>query len=854
MFKVNSKKAVHLLSDRSLKGNKSRNVIAALAIALTAVLFTALFTVSSGLVENIQRQTMRQAGGDGMGVLKYLTDEQYEKVKDHQLIKEISYNRILCDSVDNEELLKRRGELYFLDDTAIKLGFCEPSQGHRPQLANEIMMDTKAIKMLGVKQEIGAPVTLELTVHGTPVTRDFVLSGWWEADPVFNVSILVTSRAYMEEHMDELYNSYQEDYDLTGVINSYIMFQNSWNLEEKLHRVITESGFSENEEDANYIASNVNWSYLSTNFNADPQTVAAVAAALLLIVFTGYLIIYNIFQISVIRDIRFYGLLKTIGTTGKQIRKMIHRQAVFLSCIGIPFGLAAGYLAGCRIVPMIMDQSNYAGGQYQVSANPLIFVGSTVFALVTVWISTARPGRIAAGVSPVEAVRYTEESVRGKTGKGKKGSRRKKGGAGILSMAAANLGRNKKRTVLVLLSMSLSLVLFNTVYTFSIGFDMDKFLSKFVDTDYLIAHAEYFNFQFAGPENSVSEQMIQAVQAQPGFEEGGRIYANIRDAERFSVEDDASDMVYKTTKAYDGNQICVVYGLEDLPLERLRVLEGTIDVEKLKTGRYILEGVALHDDETPFWQTSHYDVGDKVVLHNYKGDGDSEEENVYQTREFEVMAKVAVKYYTNSCGSGYDYNFYLPADTYLDLVENPGVMSYSYNVEQAGEESMDAFLQNYTENVDPVMNYSSKATRVKEFEGLRNMILMVGGALSLIIGLIGILNFVNSMLTSILTRRREFAMLQSIGMTTKQLRRMLVTEGMYYTVSSGALSILLGVLLSIICVKSFSENMWFFTYQFTVVPLIATIPMLLLIGAVLPVLVLRGVTKQSVVERLRESE
>ena len=104
MYRVNNQRAVRRLADRSFRASRSRNIIAVLAIALTALLFTALFTVGSGLIENIQRQTMRQAGGDGMAVLKYVTDGQYEQVKDHPLIKEISYNRILSSSVDNEEL------------------------------------------------------------------------------------------------------------------------------------------------------------------------------------------------------------------------------------------------------------------------------------------------------------------------------------------------------------------------------------------------------------------------------------------------------------------------------------------------------------------------------------------------------------------------------------------------------------------------------------------------------------------------------------------------------------------------------------------------------------------------------
>lgn len=844
MYKVNNKKVISRIAGKSFWANKSRNIIAIAAIALTAVLFTALFTVGSGLVENFQKQTMRQAGGDGMAVIKYITDEQFDTIKKHKLIKELSYNRILCDSVDNEELLKRRGEFYYMDDTALKLGFCEPTTGRKPEKANELILDTKAIKMLGAKQEIGAPVTLELTVHGQKVTRDFVISGWWEPDPVFNVSMLITSRAYMEEHIGELYNSYKENYDMTGVINSYMMFSNSLSLENKLERVLTESGYSQREEDPNYIASNVNWSYLTTNFSMDPPTVIGVLAALLLIILTGYLIIYNIFQISVIKDIRFYGLLKTIGTTGKQIKKIIRRQALVLAAIGIPIGLVAGYFVGCSLVPVILNQTFARGAQFTTTANPIIFIGALLFALITVFLSTNKPGKIAASVSPVEAVRYND------AGHSKKKGKKTKRGSRISAMAVSNLSRNKKRTVLVVISMSMSLILFNTVYTFSRGFDMDKFLSKFVDTDFLIAHADYFNYDFHGPENAVSESFIEAVKQQPGFSEGGRFYANM-DTEIFSLE-------YVTSKQYnvdpEGRPLCFVYGADNLPLARLDVLEGEIDMEKLKTGKYILEGVELHDDGSPEWSSSHYKIGDTVTLHNRKGLSGKRNDNEPQTRSFEVMAKVAVETYTNSCGRGSDFSFYLPADIYKEMVANPGVMSFVFNVEDEDEPAMDAFLKQYTENAEPVMNFSSKGTRVSEFEGLRSMVLLVGGALSLVIGLIGVLNFVNSTLTSIITRRREFAMMQSIGMTKLQLQKMLILEGFYYALAAAVVSLLGSILFSGVIVKAISGNLWFFSFQFTLLPLICTIPLLLIIGMILPPIVLRNVTKQSIVERLRENE
>ena len=179
MYRVNSGKTVRRLAGRSFRAGKTRNFIAAAAVALTTVLFTTLFTVGSGMVENIQKQNMRMAGGDGMGVLKYITEEEYGRVKDHELIEEITYNRIMCEAVENAELLKRHGELYYMDDAGIRLGFAEPVGGHKPEAANEIMMDTETIRLFGMEQKVGAPVTLELVVHGEKVKRDFVLSGWW---------------------------------------------------------------------------------------------------------------------------------------------------------------------------------------------------------------------------------------------------------------------------------------------------------------------------------------------------------------------------------------------------------------------------------------------------------------------------------------------------------------------------------------------------------------------------------------------------------------------------------------------------------------------------------------------------
>lgn len=147
--------------------------------------------------------------------------------------------------------------------------------------------------------------------------------------------------------------TYPEDGSVTGAVRMDVNFSNSIGIQRKLDQVITDSGYSIAEGDSHYIDCNANWTYISDGAEGDPLTIGAVIGALLLILLTGYLIIYNVFQISVMKDIRYYGLLKTIGTTGRQMEQILHRQAWRLALYGIPAGLVLGFLAGKMLVPSL---------------------------------------------------------------------------------------------------------------------------------------------------------------------------------------------------------------------------------------------------------------------------------------------------------------------------------------------------------------------------------------------------------------------------------------------------------------------------------------------------------------------
>ena len=134
------------------------------------------------------------------------------------------------------------------------------------------------------------------------------------------------------------------------------------------------------------------------------------------------------------------------------------------------------------------------------------------------------------------------------------------------------------------------------------------------------------------------------------------------------------------------------------------------------------------------------------------------------------------------------------------------------------------------------------------------MFLLLGSLLSLIVGLIGILNFFNAILTGIITRRREFAVLQAIGMTGRQLKEMLTLEGLLYTLGSLAITLFASITGAPLVGKLFGNLFWFFRYRFTITPSLIMFPVFALLGIVLPLISYHLMQKQSVVERIRESD
>lgn len=880
---VKNRKCISRLSRRALRASKKRNVIAVVAIILTTLLFTSLFTVALSINSSYQNYTFRQIGSYSHGAFKEVSDEQIAAISAHPKIKAAG-ERINIGFMSDGVFAKLPAELSFMDDNCTQWSYCTPTTGRSAQSGREICMDTAALKLLGVEPQLGAEVTLTYTVgdkvqSAAERTDSFTLVGFWDFDDISPVHFVNISRDYAEEVEAEAIAGGLEPFrtDLNVMLASSIDISGTMERVERDLGYVSERGAGEGE----LVRIGVNWGYTTAQLGEkiDSQTVLAIAAFLLLVVFTGYLIIYNIFQISVTGDIRFYGLLKTIGVTPRQLRRIIRQQALSLCLVGIPVGLALGYAVGAVVTPLVMGQLDIGANYTDISVSPLIFVVSAFFALFTVLLSCARPGKIAAKVSPVEATKYTEVSKSRK-------KRRATRGAKVHQMAFANLGRNKSKTVLVIVSLALSVVLLNVLVLFVGGFDMEKFLAQRSSADFIVSTPDYFRYRSDGSfitaaeiadiENNTTRSLSGT-----GYTQTGVFCWMPEDKWRMDMQNFGSDesidqqLSYRQRRGELVMENTLLEGLDTPLFEKLTLVEGELEPIIQGAENMIALGVDTDDYGNIHNMDFYPPIGSTLTLSYtdaaYYIDsrtGELADENTppdcwqrvtegQHDVDYTVCAYVIVPTsITHRYNLGGAYNLFLSADRLAaDSGKAPTPMVYIFDTPDAeAEEAAEAYLAKLTEGALAPLMYESKATLRAEFEGFQSMFLLLGGLLCAIIGLVGVLNFMNAIMTGIISRRREFAVLKAVGMENRQLKAMLIYEGLFYSLGSAVAALVFAALITPLAGHMLESMFWFFSARFTIAPVLAAIPVFALLGWLIPSVMYSRGARSSVVERLREAE
>lgn len=434
-------------------------------------------------------------------------------------------------------------------------------------------------------------------------------------------------------------------------------------------------------------------------------------------------------------------------------------------------------------------------------------------------------------------------------------------------MALANLGRNKKRTITVICSLTLGLVLLSCVYAKNASFDIDKYLSQTVISDFEVEDSSISStFGTYNPYGTtISPKLVQNIEGLSGLETTGRLYSQVfthqigtsalENIQTYYHADNRLAYMEATdaelAKAYhdmieNGECVSILYGVDGLILDTFtqdaRILNGTFDKDKFLSSGYVVMEAATGAEDSGKETQPTYSVGDIVELNE---------------QQYEVMAIVAdIPTVTEGVNSStQDFlSFYLPADTFRKMYPDNTLRKMFFDVAEEYQPQAEEMLIDYRNNVDKSLNYTAKSTLIEHYQEQTRANTVMGFAISLIIAFVGILNFINTMLTAIVSRQKEFAMIQSIGMTKRQLRCMLIDEGLCYAVSTLAASYVLGTLGVGIGIRAMVSGDWTATFHFTLMPLVICTPILIIFAILIPYICFKNLEKQSIVERLRATD
>lgn len=861
----NEKKIMKEMVQGNLKVHRKRNLLLVLAITLTTILFTSVLEIGFGGMQSIQETQLKLSGMKADAELRFLDKEQFQKVQNSDLFESVG-GRVPIALMEGET--KRPIEIDYLDKAGMEAYYLSLEEGKMPEDEKEVLLSEQALEELGIKKEVGSHVPVSFTLRGQEYNFDMRLSGWYKGGP--KVNFLIVSETFLEHNPEVSENTYDIDKEILGTYYASVCVKNTGNIEQNLKEYAESLGAqTENADGNNYVNVAVNPMLYSEDGNTGVGLSIVFFGALFIL--CGYLLIYNIFDIGVMQDIQEFGIMKTIGMTGKQIKRLMRRQMLLLSLIGIPIGLVVGYGLGALLLPVILKNWEYSEEELTIvqSVHPAIFILTVFFVLITVFLSMRRPSKRAAKYSAIETAKYTE--VKKKTAE--------KDIHSIKNIARSNLQRNRKRTVLVFTSLILSVVFVNSLWIISNSFDEEKYVNVQMRRDYLVASTDTLNpsIGYVKPSASLNEEAIQELEKNAMIKNGTKLYKNAIDASVYnfdisfdwgvevidvkipSIEIDgvitnSATTNYGTlTLGKDKKPICNVCGISENFLGKIEILEGEKNIisikEKLKSGDYILVGIRANDNGKP--STDGIEISPKVgdVVTIYK-DGKP-------LKEVEVLSQILVIDSEqisggSSTGGGTILGpwFYLSEGLFKELYGEGNLVNYSFDADENDAPAVNRMLQDISEKFTNV-GFETTEQRHSEIENYKMLVRILCVLIGGILGVIGIVNLVNIIFTNLIARNREFATFRSIGATKKQLRELIIRESVGYVFYAAIGGFILATLISMTAVRGICSSIWLFTFQFTLFPAATIIVLYLIISIIASEVGIYLWEKGSITEHLR---
>lgn len=782
------------LAARSIRADRRRSVFVILTIALAVCLMGTLCFLYSAqqlkTLDGILGQYQAGCGG--------LTREEVDRLADAGKFEKWGCTAEVGNARHGDGVLK----ISFVSPEMIDLmGYGEVT-GAYPQALNELCVERAFLRHFGLPEETGRTVTLDLGDGG----RSYTVTGILESENNSRIFTVWIPEAAVTA------GGHEAPYELR------FRFAGSQGMEPARLRTDIEQFFLEMgiPEDRTFYSSNYFGMvdlYLGNGME--------VYAAAVLIAVVCAIVIYNIFYISVMGKMREYGRLKVLGTTPRQLRRVVKRERRFLTAIAIPLGLLCAAVIALIAFP----------GYWPWRDNLRSAVVVSLLTHATVLIATRKPMAMAGKVSAIEAIRATACSRQRGSGVSRQLHRR----LTMPRLALMNFSRNRKKAFVTALSLSLTGILLLCVSAYASSVDVKEMAqSQFGDrSQYLLEYEDYAGREFVEMqrENPLGQALRAELAALPGVD-------HVTAYSLTCVEIPA-------ISAIPGNRAhepFVVRGISKEDMAEMYagggVLEGTADHRRLLEGNGILvcpAGSALKE----IYRTG-YQVGDTVTLSCYNG----------QTKTYTVMGIVQDVQIGNS-----SHFFILPEEElsvlYPEISDFTGYVNL--HTEQDSDQLRRAVFGAVSDQRVAISGLDDLSAELER--GLRGELARDYGILVFIF-VFSLINLANTLITNLLTRQQEFGVFQSVGMSDRQLSRMLSFECLYYVGITLLATLTLGTACSLAVCGVFDRVGMFgaLTYHFPALQMLLFAAALLLVQGVFSVCAVRYTRGLSLVERIKAAD
>lgn len=815
----------------NMKYHKNKNIIIGITIILTTLLLFLVPTIGKNMLDG-QFAVVKEVYPTWHALYLNVDEKTAEKLPAHHNIAAYGLRSDAGYMVAKDAKIA----MIYFDVKGFSLYRMKLLEGKLPEKENEIVVSAGILEELGQEGTIGDTIIVPYQIlqdggFGLAQEKEFVISGFVE-DSNSNIKEKVysafISEKFLKNEIPKEQISYHFLFQVKGKENAV-----TDDVENSIKSIAKQFSISEN----NIF---INEEYLMANY-VDPVMAPAIAGIMLIIILAGVITIFSIYYVGMTERIQEFGKLKVIGATKSQIRQIVLKEGLGVALLCIPAGLMIGTILSKVVFlgflsyyenenSMIMTMKQLLGRNQFSLYHWWIYLLTVLVALFTVYLSLWSPMKIAAEISEMEAIRYQSGEVEQKNRKRKSKNKRKSySNVTIFKLSYIYLFGNKKNSMITIGSMGITGVFLMVVATVLSCANPRESANNSVLGQYEISiNVETGNKEHSEREwsniirdNPLNDSLKEKIEAVDGIE---------------SVS--SFGFVRVSAQVFEGNS----QGIGGVPEEYAKeliegIIEGEAVYEDLESGdKVIVDRNLLH------WYPN-IRIGDILNLTIEDGSG-SRNKNV------KVMA-------IGNYSIGFtNYN-------YLLMAEEGAKKLSTYNINEVYHIFS---AKDYDKNIEKVLkqliagsNRLKLQTWKEQYDEWKSALTMTSGASYVFLGILGVIcvmNMVNTMIHSVHIRKKEIGMMQAIGMTDRQLVKMLHQEGMFYTIGTLMLSVGLGSILGY-PVFLWARNNGMFNisdYHYPIMAAVIVSVVMIFIQLILAVILGKSVKKKTLIEKIRFSE